>query len=149
MNFYNQKQKLKKEILEGDKKILDDFVVKNNQINQKYQNIKKILNDLTKHSNNIELNDFFDFYSILKESIDIRNIKKEYNDLIKKTILIMSKFENKLLKKSIEKEDKEILNEIILHDKNDNILDIDLTLIEKAKEIISQAKKSSKKKEEE
>ena len=149
INFYNHRQQLKKEILEGDKKILDDFVVKNNQINQKYQNIKKILNDLTKHSNNFELNDFFDFYSILKESIDIRNIKKEYNDLIKKTILIMSKFENKLLKKSIEKEDKEILNEIILHDKNDNILDIDLTLIEKAKEIISQTKKSSKQNENE
>ena len=49
----------------------------------------------------------------------------------------MSKFENKLLKESIEKEDKEILNEIISHDKNDNILDIDLTLIERAKEIIS------------
>ena len=149
IKFYNHRQKLKNEILEGDKKILDDFVVKNNKINQKYQNIKHILNKFTKNSSNIESKDFFDFYSILKESIDIKNIKKEYNVLIKKTILYMSKFENKLLKESIEKEDKEILNEIISHDKNDNILDIDLTLIERAKEIISQTKKSSKQNENE
>ena len=149
IKFYNHRQKLKNEILEGDKKILDDFVVKNNKINQKYQNIKHILNKFTKNSSNIESKDFFDFYSILKESIDIKNIKKEYKVLIKKTILYMSKFENKLLKESIEKEDKEILNEIISHDKNDNILDIDLTLIERAKEIISQTKKSSKQNENE
>ena len=62
----------------------------------------------------------------------------------------MSKYENKLLKQSIEKEDKDILNEILLlHDKNDNILDIDLILIERAKEIISQTKKSLNQNEEE
>ena len=150
INFYNHRQKLKNEILEGDKKILDEFIENNNKINQKYQNIKHILNEFIKNSNNIELNNFFDFYSILKESIDIKNIKKEYNNLIKKTILIMSKYENKLLKQSIEKEDKDILNEILLlHDKNDNILDIDLILIERAKEIISQTKKSLNQNEEE
>ena len=127
-----------------------NFIENNNKINQKYQNIKHILNEFIKNSNNIELNNFFDFYSILKESIDIKNIKKEYNNLIKKTILIMSKYENKLLKQSIEKEDKDILNEILLlHDKNDNILDIDLILIERAKEIISQTKKSLNQNEEE
>ena len=50
---------IKKEILEGDKKILDDFAIKNNKINQKYQDIKHILNEFTKYSSNIESKRFF------------------------------------------------------------------------------------------
>ena len=136
--YIKKRLKLRKKIIENEKKILDDFIERNNKINEKYENLKNIFNEFNNYSDEIELNDFFDFFLTFKNSIDIKDIKKEYFDLINKLILIMSKFKNQLLNEAIEKEDKETLIELINHNKIDNILYKEEDLIDKAITIISQ-----------
>ena len=151
-NYENQILNLNKKLIEKRKKVktaminnrksLNEVIEKNNKINEKYIELKKIENELKKNEN-IDIPTFNNLYNDFKKVIDIKDIKKEYKRISEFVIKSLSEIKKNHIQKNLEKgtkNQKEILKKL-LEDLKDNILIIDNEiLIEEAEKIIKNGK---------